>query len=167
MEYLYQHLRILGGFATERASEKTMDPTASVHFQDVPSFDPTRLDGEIEAQVECLQEVIDLGRIVREKKKISMKMPLKNVIIVSRDQKKLAACKKLEKYLYQELNVMNVETTDDESKWCKFSARTDGKKLGKRLGKNFGKVRNYVDGQKYKAKKGKPKETNKNTQQTN
>ena len=84
-------------------------------------------------------------------------MPLKNVIIVSRDQKKLAACKKLEKYLYQELNVMNVETTDDESKWCKFSARTDGKKLGKRLGKNFGKVRNYVDGQKYKAKKGKPK----------
>ena len=48
---------------------------------------------------------------------------------------------------------MNVETTDDESKWCKFSARTDGKKLGKRLGKNFGKVRNYVDGQKYKARK--------------
>jgi len=156
-EYLYQHLRILGGFATEPASEKTLDPTASVHFQDVPAFDPTRLDGEIESQVECLQEVIDLGRIVREKKKVSMKMPLKEVIIVTRDQKKLAACKKLEKYLYQELNVMNVETTDDESKWCKFSARTDGKKLGKRLGKNFGKVRNYVDGQKYKAKKGKPK----------
>ena len=55
-----------------------------------------------------------------------MKMPLKNVIIVSRDQKKLAACKKLEKYLYQELNVMNVETTDDKVNG-KFSARTDGK----------------------------------------
>ena len=156
-EYLYQNLRILGGLSSERATEKTLDPAASVHFQEVPSFDATRLDDEIESQVACLQEVIDLGRIVREKKKISMKMPVKEVIIVSRDQKKLAACKKLEKYLYQELNVMKVSTTDEESKWCTFSARTDGKVLGKRLGKNFGKVRNYVDGQKYKHKKGKPK----------
>ena len=156
-EYLYQNLRILGGLASERATEKTLDPSASVHFQDVPSFDPNRLDDEIESQVACLQEVIDLGRIVREKKKVSMKMPVKEVIIVSRDEKKLGACKKLEKYLYQELNVIKVSTTNDESKWCTFSARTNGKVLGKRLGKNFGKVRNYVDGQKYKHKKGKPK----------
>ena len=51
---------------------------------------------------------------------------------------------------------MKMSTTNEESKWCTFSARTDGKVLGKRLGKNFGKVKN-VDGQKYKHKKGKPK----------
>ena len=48
-EYLYQNLRILGGLASERATEKTLDPAASVHFQEVPSFDASRLDDEIES----------------------------------------------------------------------------------------------------------------------
>ena len=145
-------LRILGGLASERATEKLWTCSCQCAFPRGSQFRASRLDDEIESQVACLQEVIDLGRIVREKKDFDENAAVKEVIIVSRDQKKLSACKKLEKYLYQELNVMKVSTTDEESKWCTFSARTDGKFWANALAK-LGKVRNYVDGQNTSTRK--------------
>eukprot|EP00945_MAST-04E_sp_MAST-4E-sp1_P006114 g6114.t1 len=143
-EYIYQHLRILGGIATAKSTEKTLDPSASVHFENVPKFDPSRLDDEIEGQVSVLQDIVDLGRVVRERRSISMKMPLAKIIVVSRNPAKLAAVEKLRHYIKTELTCMDVEATNEEGKWCKFKAVADNKILGRKLGKSFGKVRKEI-----------------------
>ena len=143
-EYTYQELRILGGIGTEQLTTKTLDPTASVHYENVPAFDESRLNSEIAMQVSVLQETIDLGRIVRAAKNISMKMPLKQVIIVSRAKTKVDAINKLQNYVIDELNCMDVVATTDEVKWCQFKAVPDNKILGKKLGKKFGAAKKEI-----------------------
>ena len=91
-ELLYQHLRKLHPNSTPSSSSFSSLPpdvigrADSVHYVMLPMYDAERLNPACEERMATLQTVIELGRMVRERNSISLKTPVKEVIVVSKDQ---------------------------------------------------------------------------------
>lgn len=62
----------------------------SVHFLSYPVVREELFDEAIETAVARMQSVIDLGRNIREKKMISLKTPLKTLVILHGDEASLS-----------------------------------------------------------------------------
>lgn len=117
----------------------------SVHFLSYPTVREELFDADIELAVSRMQTVIELGRNVREKKAISLKTPLKTMIILHGDQKYLDHVEALKGYIVEELNVRDLIITSDEAKYnVQYSAVADWPVLGKKLKKDAKKVRDAL-----------------------
>jgi isoleucyl-tRNA synthetase len=85
-----------------------------------------------------MRRVIELVRVVRDKKNIPVKTPLREVVVINADVEYLEDVRSLENYISEELNVKSVIVTDDEVKYgVKYRADPDSKGLGQRLKKDL------------------------------
>ncbi|ESN95607.1 hypothetical protein HELRODRAFT_195134 [Helobdella robusta] len=85
-----------------------------------------------------MQAVIDLGRVIRERNVMPIKYPLKEVVVIHKDQAVLDAIISLQKYINEELNVKVVTVTNDKKKYqVTLRAEPDHKILGARLKGDF------------------------------
>ncbi|OCF60579.1 isoleucine-tRNA ligase [Kwoniella mangroviensis CBS 10435] len=139
-ETVYQALR-----PTSPAPKDTNQDVRSIHFLPFPSVRQEYFDLVIERQVKRMRAVIDLGRLIRDRKTLKVKIPLKELVIFHHDQEYLDDVKSLESYIAAELNVVNIVYTTDESKTgIKYRATADWPTLGKKLRKDLGKVRSHL-----------------------
>ncbi|KAI8379861.1 isoleucyl-tRNA synthetase [Choanephora cucurbitarum] len=114
----------------------------SIHFLDFPTVREEYFDPEIERAVGRMQAVIELGRTIRERKNISLKTPLKELVVIHNDPQYHADVKALESYIVEELNVRTLVVTDNEDKYgIKYKAEADWKTLGQKLKKDAMKVK--------------------------
>jgi len=109
----------------------------SVHLEDYPTANEGLISTELEKSVSLMNRVILMVRNIREKKNIKIKIPLKKLHIIHRDQSLLDHLKTLENYLKEELNVRKVDYLTNEDEFVDLSAKANGAVLGKRLGKKF------------------------------
>ncbi|CAI4054793.1 hypothetical protein SKDZ_02G0320 [Saccharomyces kudriavzevii ZP591] len=117
----------------------------SVHFLSYPEARKEYFDEAIETAVSRMQSVIDLGRNIREKKTISLKTPLKTLVILHSDQSYLKDVEALKNYIIEELNVRDVVITSDEVKYgVEYKAVADWPILGKKLKKDAKKVKDAL-----------------------
>lgn len=136
VENMYQNLK---GFAPKNPD---VVDDRSIHFLEFPTVREEYFDPEIERAVGRMQSVIELGRTVRERKNLSLKTPLKELVIIHSDPQYQADVKALESYITEELNVRNVIITDNEDKYgVKYKAEADWKVLGQKLKKDAMKVK--------------------------
>ncbi|KAF5370732.1 hypothetical protein D9758_001934 [Tetrapyrgos nigripes] len=138
-ENLYQSLRL---FIPE-------DPAAgdvrSVHFLSFPEVKEEYFDADIERQVARMQTVIELTRNIREKNNLSLKTPLKELLIFHPDESYLADIRPLQRYIESELNVRDVVLSSDETlSGVRYRAVADWAVLGKKLRKDLGRVKNAL-----------------------
>lgn len=106
----------------------------SVHFLSIPSALEGQIDATIERKVGNMQRVIELGRVIRDRKTLPLKYPLAKVVVISRDEHVAGDVQDLSEYIKLELNVLEVETTDDKEKFgVKIKGQPDIKLLGARL----------------------------------
>ncbi|KAK4156975.1 isoleucyl-tRNA synthetase [Chaetomidium leptoderma] len=135
-EHIYQLLRpqlaeATAGFADAR----------SVHFLPFPTVQEALFDTVIERQVSVMQKVIQLGRVARERRNLSLKTPLLSLVVIA-DSQPLADMDSLKSYVLEELNVRNLVLTDDEERYSiHLEARVDWPSLGKKLKKDVQVVR--------------------------
>lgn len=109
-----------------------------VHYNMVPEPKIELVDVEIERAVQRMQTVIDLGRVLRDRKTIPIKYPLPELIVIHRDPNYLKDVKSLEKYVIEEMNVKRVLLTSDKEKYgITLRAEPDYKVLGVRLKGDF------------------------------
>jgi isoleucyl-tRNA synthetase len=120
--------------------EQVPGSAPSIHFISIPDFDLSRVDLEMEVNVGAMQGLIESGRTARERRHISLKTPVQEVIIVHSNEKVLAAMKQLEDYVVDELNALKITYSTNEQEWMTLSAVPDTSVLGKRLGQNLKKV---------------------------
>jgi isoleucyl-tRNA synthetase len=114
----------------------------SVHFLSFPEVREELFDPVIERRVGRMQTVIELGRISRERRTISLKTPLKTLIIIHPDQQYLDDIKSLEGYICDELNIRDLIYSSDEGKYnVQYSVLADFAVLGKKLKKDALKVK--------------------------
>ncbi|DBA03205.1 TPA: hypothetical protein N0F65_003925 [Lagenidium giganteum] len=147
-EYMYQFLRQFHPDVvnnTQGLPEDADGVSKSVHFLMIPDFDASRLDDSVELRMKNLQCVIEMGRVVRERRTISLKNPVKKVLVVSNNKETLDGLEGLKSYLHDELNMRDLEFSTNEKEWCVLRAEANNKILGKRLGKESGTVRKQVD----------------------
>lgn len=114
----------------------------SVHFLAYPTVREELLDTAIELAVSRMQKVIELGRNIREKKTISLKTPLKELVILNSDPGYLKDVESLQGYIADELNVRNIVITSDEAKYgVEYTVVADWPILGKKLKGDAKKVK--------------------------
>jgi len=122
----------------------TIDEKVSVHLCTFPELIESLRLPALEDAVKRMQEVILLGRTERLNAKIKVKTPLKDILVIHRDEKILSEMKQLESALKVELNIKNVNYSTDEYSYIELKALPNSPVLGKKLGKDFGKYRNLI-----------------------
>ena len=132
-EYLFQNLK--NGL-------REGDPlnVASIHFTSIPTYNEDLIDLDIEQTVERMQTAIEVGRLCRSRAVISMKYPLAKVKLIDSDQSVLASYNKLQSYITDELNCLELECDSNEDEYIQYRVEADNRALGKALGKKFDKA---------------------------
>ncbi|KAI9276036.1 isoleucyl-tRNA synthetase [Sporodiniella umbellata] len=114
----------------------------SIHFLEFPQIRQEYFDPEIERAVSRMQAVIELGRTIRERKNISLKTPLKELVVIHNDAQYHSDVKALESYVLEELNVRELVITSDEDKYgVKYKAEADWKVMGQKYKKDSMKIK--------------------------
>lgn len=138
------YLRLKEYISEDILSEFTED-SRSVHFLSYPEVKKEFFDEAIEKSVSRMQSVIDLGRNIREKRTISLKTPLKTLVILHSDSEYLNDIQELKAYIQEELNVRDIVITSDEAKYgVEYRALADWPVLGKKLKKDAKKVKDAL-----------------------
>lgn len=132
-EFIYHNMR--HGLADDSPLKKD-----SIHFTDIPNFDPKLINLDIEDTVKLMQNAIETGRLVRDTKQISMKYPLQRVCLINSDKKVLDSYKQLEKYIKLELNVLEIELKENEDDFIVYKAEAENRSMGQAFGKKFDKA---------------------------
>lgn len=141
---IYQKLKVF--FTQKELEAYCINPeiidTASIHYLAYPEVRKEWFDADIVLAVSRMQKVIDMGRNIREKKMISLKTPLKQMVILSSDPSFLKDIESLKLYVISELNVRDVVITSDEKKYgVEYSVVADWPVLGKKLKKDAKRVK--------------------------
>ncbi|EDK37959.2 hypothetical protein PGUG_02057 [Meyerozyma guilliermondii ATCC 6260] len=141
---IYQRLKVY--FTEEDLISLSVNPkekdTRSIHFMSYPTERKELFDEKIETAVGRMQKVIDLGRNIREKKMISLKTPLKELVILHSDPDYLSDVESLKDYIIEELNVRDIVISSDEEKYgVEYTVVADWPVLGKKLKKDAKKVK--------------------------
>ncbi|KAI8434152.1 hypothetical protein MSG28_012273 [Choristoneura fumiferana] len=114
------------------------DSLESVHFNMIPEPKLELIDTNIERAVQRMQTVIELGRVLRDRKTIPIKYPLPEMIVIHRDPTYLDDVKSLDNYVLEEMNVKQLQLTSDKEKYgITLRAEPDHKILGARLKGDF------------------------------
>uniref|UniRef100_A0A3B3YUM3 Isoleucine--tRNA ligase, cytoplasmic n=1 Tax=Poecilia mexicana TaxID=48701 RepID=A0A3B3YUM3_9TELE len=128
-EMMYQNLRHL----IDPASVEEKDSN-SIHYLMLPQVRDNLIDKRIESAVSQMQSVIELGRVIRDRKTLPVKYPLKEVVVIHQDPEALKDIQSLEKYILEELNVRQLTLSTDKDKYgIRLRAEPDHMVLGKRL----------------------------------
>ncbi|RLV94682.1 hypothetical protein DV515_00013039 [Chloebia gouldiae] len=128
-ELMYQNLKTLIDPAS--VQEKN---TESIHYLMLPQVREDLIDKKIESAVSCLQSVIELGRVIRDRKTIPVKYPLKEVVVIHQDPEALENIRSLEKYVLEELNVRALTLSADKGRYgVRLRAEPEHTVLGRRL----------------------------------
>lgn len=128
-ELMYQNLKVL----IDPVSVQDKD-TLSIHYLMLPRVREELIDRKTESAMSQMQSVIELGRVIRDRKTIPIKYPLKEIVVIHQDPEALKDIKSLEKYIIEELNVRKVTLSTDKNKYgIRLRAEPDHMILGKRL----------------------------------
>jgi isoleucyl-tRNA synthetase len=159
-EFFYQHLRkfqpsyALSANGGGKENPVMFGKSDSVHFLRLPEYDPSRLNAVAVKAMGVLQTVVELGRLGREKRLLSLKQPVKSLVIcVTASEADVVENLKnsLDSYIRSELNVWDVKyvTREEEHEWVTISLLPNLAILGKKLGKSMGLVTKYLKEMKH------------------
>jgi len=129
-EKLYQNLKL--GLPLDSREE-------SVHFTMIPQFKRELIDEAIETSVSRMQTVIEVGRKLRDQKRLPLKTPLACLKVIHREDKYLDSLKPVIPYIQKELNCLEVFLEKENKNLVKLKALPNNPVLGARLGKSFNK----------------------------
>ena len=103
----------------------------SVHTSDYPKYDESLINKELEQKMDYVRNLISMGRMVREEEKIKVRTPISEAIIDSDVYSKI---EDLVPLIKEELNVKNVVSESDLSKYMNMSVKPNYKEVGRIFG---------------------------------
>ena len=86
-----------------------------------------------------MQSAIENGRLIRERKNISLKTPLASVTLIDQDPVALKDFAEVESYIKEELNCLELVTDSNEDKYMNYKCEPDNKEIGSVLKKAYDK----------------------------
>ena len=112
----------------------------SVHLCDFPVYDEKLIDSKLEEDMELVLEIVVLGRAARNNANIKNRQPLGKMFIKAED----ALNEFYSAIVAEELNVKNLEFTNEVSEFTSYTFKPQLKTLGPKYGKDLGKIRNIL-----------------------
>ena len=112
----------------------------SVHLCDYPVVDEKMIDKKLEEDMEVVLEAVVLGRACRNEANIKNRQPIAKIYVKAEEE--------LSQFyldiIRDELNVKEIEATDDVSALTNYTFKTQLKTLGRRFGKNINAVKEIL-----------------------
>lgn len=121
-------------FVTERiwSAIRLDDDPASVHLSDWPRPEPAAVDANLEAQIELVRRVVELGRSARASQKIKTRQPLPRALVGAVGWDDLA--EDLRQDVADELNVVAVEALASSATLTDVTVKPNFRSLGAKHG---------------------------------
>lgn len=113
----------------------------SVHMADYPECDSTMFQDEIEEKMDLVRDLISLGRNAREEAGIKVRQPISKVILDAKCEKIIGDLKQL---INEELNVKDIEFTNNLSEYMSFTVKPNFKVCGPIFGSNIKEFSNKL-----------------------
>lgn len=109
----------------------------SVHLTEWPKVRPERFDTELTAAMAAVMKVVELGRAVRGAHNLKTRQPLASVSVRATDAVALAALKRSEEQIKEELNVKSVVYLEGETELVQYALRPNLPVVGRLYGKQL------------------------------
>ncbi len=113
----------------------------SVHLCDFPTPDTAAIDVELSQRMEVVREIVSLGRAARMNAKLKVRQPLSKVEVILADRTIQPWLEQHASLIADELNVKQVEYTQQADRYISYTVLPDLKRLGPRLGKQLPQLR--------------------------
>jgi isoleucyl-tRNA synthetase len=113
----------------------------SVHLCDFPAPQSSAVDATLSERMNLMREVVSLGRAARMGAKLKVRQPLAKVEIILADRKHQDWLKEHSALIAEELNVKQVEFSEQAERYISYTVLPDLKRLGPRLGKQLPELR--------------------------
>lgn len=81
-----------------------------MHFLQIPNYDEALLDEKVELRFKRMKSAIENGRLIRDRKNLSLKKPLKEVICIDMDADAIQDFQEVASYITDELNCLELKT---------------------------------------------------------
>ena len=107
----------------------------SVHLCDFPACDKSRIDPDMEKQMDALLEVVQLGRACRNTANLKVRQPVQKLYV-----KGASFDKAYQELCEDELNVRVVVFTEDARAFTTYKLKPQMRTLGPKYGKLLGKI---------------------------
>ncbi len=107
----------------------------SVHLCDFPTSDAAAVDEALSERMALVREITSLGRSARMGAKLKVRQPLSKVEVILADETHQGWLADHAALIHEELNVRQVEFTQDADHYITYSVMPDFKRLGPRVGK--------------------------------
>ena len=112
----------------------------SVHLCDYPVYDETKIDAELEKAMEEVLSIVVLGRAARNASNIKNRQPIGKMYVKA----DTALDSFYTEIIADELNVKEVEFTDNVTACTTYSFKPQLKTVGPKYGKFLGGIRDYL-----------------------
>ena len=112
----------------------------SIHLCDFPLCDESLIDKDLEGKMEEVLDIVVLGRACRNSAAIKNRQPIGKMFVKA----ETALPEFFTDIIREELNVKEVEFTEDVSAFADYSFKPQLKTLGRRFGKNINAVREIL-----------------------
>ena len=86
-----------------------------------------------------MKSAIENGRLIRDRKNISLKQPLSSVTVVDIDKEALQDLRDVQTYIMEELNCLELKTESNEDEFVEYNCEPDNKLIGQALKKAYDK----------------------------
>lgn len=106
----------------------------SVHLNPYPKSVEGRTDLALERKMRLIRQAVTMGRALRSRFTIKTRQPLKEFVIIVRDDETLSLLRQMEAMIKDELNVKTVRFDTEEEVVVSISAKANFKRLGKIYG---------------------------------
>ena len=113
----------------------------SVHLTPFPKLSELKgveIDSALEEAMELFEEVILLGRGLRNDHGLKVRQTLQKITVIHPEAKSLEGVKEFDSYICEELNIKEVCYTTEEDQYVELTAKLNTKELGKVLGPKLG-----------------------------
>lgn len=141
-EVLVGVAKLIAPFAPFIADEMYISLTGedSVHTTLYPRARKELIDEKVEERMDLARDIVGLGRGIREKERIKVRQPLNGILV---EGKYKDIIEDLVPLITEELNVKNVEFSNDTGRFMNYTLKPNFREAGPVLGgkvKAFGKV---------------------------
>ena len=144
-EYCYQNLRLYHSDKDNTSLPRDAPyRSQSVHYLMIPKPDESLISEKVETAIDLMQRVVETSRKIRDQKKLPVKLPLQEIVVVHHDKKVLSNIEAMTKVILSEVNALKLVLSSADQDWATLSCKPNFKSLPKGLISKKGKPKGYV-----------------------
>ena len=118
----------------------------SVHLADYPVADRGKVDAEVTRATDLVIRTVRLGRAARNKSKIRVRQPLRQVVVATAAPADREALSRLAAHVREELNIKEVAFADEDTSLVELELRPRLALLGPKYGSDMKRVAAAING---------------------